>query len=61
MQITINIIIPILFKCDFIMFAFINLGDDMVGRKLVLFYCSRLPPGKQYDQGRLLLWVLYAI
>ncbi|XP_072045221.1 rho GTPase-activating protein 8-like isoform X2 [Amphiura filiformis] len=36
-------------------------GDDMVGRKLVLFYCSRMPPSKEYDQGRLLQFLKYTL
>ncbi|PIK57454.1 putative rho GTPase-activating protein 8 [Apostichopus japonicus] len=30
------------------------MGDDSVGRKLVVFYCCRLPPSNTYSQERLL-------
>ncbi|XP_038049249.1 rho GTPase-activating protein 8-like [Patiria miniata] len=36
-------------------------GDDSVGRKLVLFYCCRLPPTKTYNTARLLGFLKYTL
>ncbi|XP_022079351.1 rho GTPase-activating protein 8-like isoform X2 [Acanthaster planci] len=36
-------------------------GDDNVGRKLVLFYCCRLPPTKTYNTSRLLGFLKYTL
>ncbi|XP_071791158.1 rho GTPase-activating protein 8-like [Asterias amurensis] len=36
-------------------------GDDSVGRKLVLFFCSRLPPTKTYNTTRLLGFLKYTL
>ncbi|KAJ8031865.1 Rho GTPase-activating protein 1 [Holothuria leucospilota] len=36
-------------------------GDDSVGRKLVVFYCSRLPPSNTYSQERLLGFMKFTL
>ncbi|XP_071941499.1 rho GTPase-activating protein 8-like [Antedon mediterranea] len=36
-------------------------GDDRVGRKLILFFCSNLPSSKEYNQTRLLGFLQYTL
>ncbi|XP_071823520.1 rho GTPase-activating protein 8-like [Apostichopus japonicus] len=36
-------------------------GDDSVGRKLVVFYCCRLPPSNTYSQERLLGFMKFTL
>ncbi|XP_033113984.1 rho GTPase-activating protein 8-like [Anneissia japonica] len=36
-------------------------GDDRVGRKLILFFCSNLPSNKEYNQTRLLGFLQYTL